>query len=128
MKFNHIGFVVESIERYEKGLFFEEKIHEVIDPIQKAKISLYTNYESSFIELIEPMNDSSFTWNALQKKGNHFHHICYEVESVDELIHLQKHKRWIEILKPVPALLFNNKQVTFFMDRNKQILEFLIRE
>jgi methylmalonyl-CoA/ethylmalonyl-CoA epimerase len=126
MTFHHIGFVVNSIERYERNLFFEEKMREEIDPIQKAKLSLYRNFGSSCIELIEPLEESSFTWRALKHNGNTFHHLCYEIDNMDKLSFLQEKQRWIEILEPVPALLFDNKLVTFYMDRNKQIIEILI--
>jgi hypothetical protein len=128
MKFHHLGFVVNNIEKYESHLVFEEKIREAIDPIQKAKLSLYKNFGSSYIELIEPLDECSFTWRALKKNGNMFHHLCYETDYWEELFDWQERKRWIEILKPVPALLFDNKSVAFYLDRNKQIIEILIRQ
>ena len=126
MRFHHIGYVVSSIEQYERGLLFDEKITEVFDPIQKAKLALYKNFGISYIELIEPTEPSSFTWNALQKNGNHFHHLCYETDNMDELTRLQQQSRWINILEPVPAVLFDNRLVTFYFTRNRQIVEFII--
>jgi hypothetical protein len=126
MKFHHLGFVVSSIDKYEQNLLFEKKIREVTDPVQKAKLSLYKNYGSSFIELIEPLEESSFTWKALKNNGNMFHHLCYETDRPEDLYDLQEKQRWIEILKPVPALLFDSKSVAFYLDRNRQIIEILI--
>lgn len=126
MIFHHAGFVVNDIAKYEHNLLFEEKVREVVDPIQKAKLSLYKNFGNSHIELIEPLEESSFTWRALKKNGNMFHHLCYEINTLDNLFDLQEKQRWIEILKPVPALLFDNKLVAFYLDRNKQIIEILI--
>jgi hypothetical protein len=126
MNFHHTGFIVKSILEYERNLIFEEKILEVIDPIQNAKLSLYSNFSNCFIELIEPLGESSLTWNSLQKFGNHFHHLCYSVENLEELQIIVENKMLIKILDPVPAILFNKKFVTFYMGRNKQIIEFLI--
>jgi methylmalonyl-CoA/ethylmalonyl-CoA epimerase len=126
MIFHHLGFVVNNIEKYESNLLFDKKIYEVIDPIQKAKLSLYKNFGTSYIELIEPLEETSFTWRTLKKNGNTFHHLCYEIDKLDKLFDLQEKQRWIEILKPVPALLFDNKLVAFYLDRNRQIIEILI--
>jgi hypothetical protein len=128
MKFHHIGFVVDNIAKYESNLLFKNKIAEVNDSIQNAKLALYNNYGDSYIELIEPLNENSFTWNVLKKNGNQFHHLCYEIENQETLKNMQKQYRLIEILKPIPAVLFNNKLVTFQFTKNKQIVEFLISE
>ena len=128
MRFHHLGFIVKSIEQYEKGLLFEAKIMETFDPVQKAKLSLYSNFDTSFIELIEPLEPSSFTWNSLQTKGNHFHHLGYEVNNMNEILLLQQRYNWINILKPVPAVLFNNRLITFYLTRNRQIIELIISQ
>ena len=126
MNFHHIGFIVKDIISYERGLLFEKKIIEVFDPIQNAKLSLYSNYADSFIELIQPLKENSFTWNALNRFGNHYHHVCYSVYNFEELEPIVRKLKLIKILGPVPALLFDNKLVTFYIDRNKKIIEFLI--
>jgi hypothetical protein len=126
MNFHHIGFIVNDIDFYEKNLLYERKLNEIIDPIQNAKLSLYSNYSESFIELIQPMSKDSFTWNALERFGNHYHHICYSVNNFFELEIIIKKLKLIKILDPVPALLFDNMYVTFYIDRNKKIIEFLI--
>ncbi len=126
MNFHHIGFIVKDIILYEKSLLFEKKINEVFDPIQNAKLCLYSNYSDSYIELIQPLKENSFTWNALNRFGNHYHHVCYSIHNLEELDALVKKLKLIKILDPVPALLFDNKLVTFYIDRNKKIIEFLI--
>jgi hypothetical protein len=126
MYFHHIGFIVKDIILYEKSLLFEKKINEVYDPIQNAKLCLYSNYSDSFIELIQPLNENSFTWNALNRFGNHYHHACYSVSNLEELEAFVRKLKLVKILDPVPALLFDNKLVTFYIDRNKKIIEFLI--
>lgn len=128
MRLHHAGFIVNNLEAFEKNLLFEEKQIQVFDPVQQANLALYKNYSDSYIELIQPLNEKSFTWNALQKSGNHFHHFCYEVGTPEELHSIVSDLKLIEILKPVPALLFDNKMVTFYYSRNKQIVEFLINQ
>ena len=126
MTLHHIGYVVNNIKKFESTMLFEEKINEVFDEKQQAILSLYKNYSNSYIELIEPINEKAFTWNQLQKKGNHFHHLCYSVNSRKELIKIIEQERMIEIIKSLPAKLFGMKEVSFYLSRNKQIVEFLI--
>jgi hypothetical protein len=124
--FHHVGIIVNSIVDYEKKMFFEEKINEVVDPIQKAKLSLYKNFGSSYLELIEPLSEDSPTYNALKNFGNHYNHLCYTCDSVEELTIFADQANWLQVFGPVPAVLFDNKDVIFFYTPNKQILEFIL--
>jgi hypothetical protein len=127
MKFHHIGYLVKNINKAEKNLVSSGKINQVIDPIQNAKLALYDNFDGGFIELIEPLSKESYTWNSLARNGEHYHHLCYTTE-LDELkIYVDKF-RLIQVLKPTPALLFKNNLVTFYLDRNKRLLEFILQK
>ncbi|MCS6988982.1 MAG: VOC family protein [Chloroherpetonaceae bacterium] len=128
MKLHHLGFVVANIEEYERKMVYESKIKEVIDDVQQAKLSLYANFGSSFIELIEPLSKASFTYNALQKFGNHFHHLCYAVGSAEEMNAVAKQNKLILFRGPLEAKLFDLKPVFFFFSPNKTIVEFLLDE
>ena len=46
-------------------------INDVFDPIQDARLCLYENYGSSYLELIQPLSENSPTWNQLNKYSNH---------------------------------------------------------
>jgi methylmalonyl-CoA/ethylmalonyl-CoA epimerase len=127
MKFHHTGIVVSSIDEFEKNLLFEEKLYEVFDPIQHAQLALFKNFGDSYIELIQPLDQNSITWNFLKKSGKYgIHHFCYEVPNYTVLEEVKKVFKLIPILGPIPALLFNDKQVVFFYSRNKTVVEFLI--
>ncbi len=128
MKLHHLGFVVASIEEYEKKMLYESKLKTVIDEVQQAKLSLYENFGSSFIELIEPLNESAFTYNALQKFGNHFHHLCYAVKHPSEMEQVAKKNKMILFKAGLKAALFDSKLVYFYFSQNKTIIEFLIDE
>jgi hypothetical protein len=129
MRFHHTGLIVENINSFETNLVFEEKILEVFDPMQDAKLALYKNYGDSYIELIEPSSPSSFTWNYLKSRNTSpYHHFCYEVNNNNELLQVKSKYRLIPILGPIQAKLFNDSLVAFFYTRNKMIIEFLIKE
>lgn len=126
MILHHIGIVVKNIEVYEKFMIFEEKVFQVSDPVQESVLALYKNFGSCFVELIQPVNESSYTMNFLKKNGNGFHHLCFEVENVKIMQQIVFEKKLIYIKGPFPALLFNNRNVYFYFTRNKEIVEFLI--
>ena len=128
MKFHHLGYVVKSIPLWEGQMLCESKENEVFDPVQEAQLALYKNFNNHYIELIQPLDKNSFTWNFLSKNGQGFHHICYEIQNMNELRDIVDKNKLIPILKPVPALLFNGKYVTFYYTRNKQIIEFILNE
>jgi len=128
IRFHHIGILVANISNFESKLFYESKLEQVHDGIQNAHLALYKNFGSSYIELIQPLDETAFTWNFLKKRGVFaYHHLCYEVDDMNELYEIQKKYRLIPILCPVPAVLFKGKMVAFFYSRNKEIVEFLIK-
>lgn len=128
MKFHHVGLIVENINIFESKMVYEEKLLEVFDPLQDAKLALYKNFGDSFIELIEPLSQKAFTWNSLKTNiASPYHHFCYEVANEVELNIIQQNYKLIPILGPIPAKLFSNDLVAFFYTRNKMIIEFLIK-
>jgi len=126
MKLHHIGYVVKDIAQYEKNLIFEKKIKELFDPVQNSNMALYLNFTDSLIELIQPLNEESFTYNFLQKNGSSYHHLCYEIGSESELKELVDSQKLIKVKGPIPAILFDGRMVWFFYSRNKQIVEFVL--
>ncbi len=127
-KFHHIGIVVSSIDQYESQMLPAKKIKEVVDEIQNSKLALYENYNDSFIELIEPLNENSTSFNSLKKFGNHLNHLCYQAESFSILDNFMSDNKWIKVFGPVPAALFNSKNVVFYINRSGQLIEFILLE
>lgn len=122
---NHVGYVVKSIEAFKKTLPPMELIKVVQDPIQRAKIELLGFSRGSAIELIEPLDSQSFTWNFLEKNGDGIHHVCYEGYSLQELEKIFLERRMIKLRGPIPAILFG-RDVVFAMTRSKSIVEFIL--
>lgn len=123
MRLHHLGFVVSSIDTYASHLLAQAELKRVEDPLQKAHLALFSSYGTAYIELIEPLNEAAFTWNFLHKSGGGFHHLCYAIDSEAEL---QQYTRdMVPVRGPLPALLFDNAPVWFFMNRNRQIVEFV---
>ena len=102
------------------------KKKEIYDPVQNSQMALYSNFGNSFIELIQPANEKSFTDNFLVKNGGGFHHLCYEVSSLEEINRIARDNKLIMIKGPLQAILFDNREVWFYYSRNKQVVEFVI--
>jgi hypothetical protein len=128
MKLHHVGIIVRSISDYEKNFLYEKKLDEVVDPIQNAKLALYTSFSETLIELIEPLNENSLLWGVLNKRGTHINHLCYAHNDIDEIMEISKKLGYLKILGPVKAALFKNKDVIFFYTKNKEIIEFLVED
>ena len=84
MKLHHTGFVVADLAKYAKNHPLGECIAQVEDPLQNAKLAIFKNHSDILTELIQPLGESAFTWNALKKNGNHFHHFCYMVNKLHQ--------------------------------------------
>ncbi len=84
----HIGIAVKKTEDSAKifsQIFNTENPHTEIVEEQKAKISFYPVGESAF-ELIESTAVDSSITKFIEKKGEGIHHICLEVENLEQEI------------------------------------------
>jgi methylmalonyl-CoA/ethylmalonyl-CoA epimerase len=125
MNLHHHGYVVNDITAYAIKLKLQSPLLLVTDPIQNAHIALYKGLDKVYTELIQPLSDASPTWNFLQKKGEGFHHLCYECTE-SEMWEYAAAQRLIKVMGPVPAVLFDGRTVYFFVNRKSEVTEFLI--
>ncbi len=125
MKIHHIGYVVANPQRFLQNLAVDKIINELYDPTQEAQLMLIDT-NNTYIELITPTKESSFTWNFLQKGGG-YHHLCYEVDSHTQAKEIILNKKMIQTLDRVYAPLLD-MYVMFAVDRNKMVVEFAWQE
>lgn len=126
MRLNHIGFVIDDIEK-SKNIYIRlgyEIINEVEDYIQNNQLVFLRNkLTNEIIELIKPLNEKSTVKN---DTSIGLHHLCYEVESIDEVeAYIKNNKLGIVFTKKIKAPAFDNKDIIFVYLRNKTIVEFL---
>lgn len=125
MNLHHHGYVVFDITAFASTLKLSTPLMLVIDPVQQANIALFEGSGKVFTELVQPLHQSSPTWNFLQKKGEGLHHHCYECTE-KQMWEYAAAKRLIKVMGPVPAVLFNGRTVYFFVTRKGELVEFLI--
>jgi len=87
-KFNHIAIGVENIEaslpfwRDALGLTLEH-IEEV--PSQKARVAFLPVGESE-VELVQPTDPGTGMAKFIQERGGGMHHLCLEVEDIEQAL------------------------------------------
>ena len=126
MKFHHIGFVVKNIDEYLLYSINSKIYKKTYDPIQHSNLALIYLGKNNFIELIEPIDKRSTTYNFLKNRGGGFHHICYNIKDELSLKKITSSKKIKIFWGPKPAILFNNKNVLFGMSQNNEIIEFIL--
>jgi methylmalonyl-CoA/ethylmalonyl-CoA epimerase len=87
-KLDHIGLVVENIREFQKivDVLDPERVTDpTVNPSQKVSASFVGVDEDQkvYIELLEPAAQNSPITNFL-KKGGGLHHLCFEVENIEE--------------------------------------------
>jgi methylmalonyl-CoA/ethylmalonyl-CoA epimerase len=88
LKINHIGIAVADLEsalpfwRDAMGI----ELHKVEDvPSQKARVAFLPVGETE-VELVNPTSDDSGLAKFIAEKGGGMHHLCFEVDSIDEML------------------------------------------
>lgn len=87
-KLNHIAIVVNDIDEALK-VYHEtiglplQKVNE--EPAEAVKVA-YMPTATGEVELIQPTTDDSGVAKYLAKKGEGLHHVCLEVDSIDESV------------------------------------------
>jgi methylmalonyl-CoA/ethylmalonyl-CoA epimerase len=91
-KINHIAIAVENIEAilpfWEEALGLSlSHIEEV--PNQKARVAFLPVGEGE-IELVQPTDPETGTAKFIKEKGPGLHHLCLEVENIDQALEALK--------------------------------------
>ncbi len=109
-KLNHVAVAVnditEALDFWEKALGI--KLDHVEDvPSQKVKVAFLPVGESE-IELVQPTAEDTGTAKFLQACGAGMHHICFEVDNIDEMLEDLKSKS-IRLINEEPLVLEGRK-------------------
>lgn len=129
LDFHHIGVATENLE---KAIDIYECLgyqlqHQGIyhDPIQQVNIVFVTKQGHPLVELISPATEISPIKSILKKMGSTPYHSCFEVINIDLTIKILREKRFVVITKPVPAVAFDGRKVSFLFHSSIGIIELL---
>jgi len=129
---HHVGFVVKSIasmgEDFARSVGAEWNGEIVHDPQQGARVSFFvpTAPGPPVIELVEPAGSESPVEGFL-KRGGGLHHLCYEVDSLEQKLDWHRSRRDVVVRNPVPAVAFGGRRIAWVYTRHKLLLEYLER-
>jgi len=127
MKIHHIGYVVSDIEQgielFRDTYGYKLLKERTYDPVQHVWLVLLSSDNNYLVELIQPCDEASPSFDFMQKGGG-MHHFCYEVYDFEETIKILQKKNHILFKKPVEAILLDNRKVAFLFSKiDKKIIE-----
>jgi methylmalonyl-CoA/ethylmalonyl-CoA epimerase len=131
-RLHHVGFVVASItasaEGFARSMSASWDGRIVHDPLQAARVSfLVTGAGQPLIELVEPAGEGSPVAR-LAERGGGFHHLCYEVASLEEQLEQSRAARAILVRPPLPAVAFDRREICWVFTRERLLIEYLEAE
>lgn len=104
-KISHLGIAVKDLEKareFYRRVFRLESTDPIIGSDGTILVSMILLGEV-LIELLQPIGDQGVMAKFLEKRGEGFHHICYEVEDIQAELAKVK-KAGIQVLgEPVPG-------------------------
>jgi|SRR2546423_9013649 methylmalonyl-CoA/ethylmalonyl-CoA epimerase len=130
--FHHIGFVVSSIDNSVQGFVqtlqseWDGKIFH--DPNQVVRVTfLHAKQPASpVVELVEPAGENSPVIPFL-KRGGGLHHLCYEIDDLEEQLRLSRSQGGLVVRPPMPAVAFEGRRIAWVYTKSKLLLEYLER-
>ncbi len=132
-KLHHIGFVVgsiaKSVQPFIDSLQLEWDGLVFHDPNQGVRVTFLRHkaVDSPLLELVEPAGEASPV-AAFGKKGGGLHHICYEVENLEERLAFVRSKGGVVARPPMPAIAFQDRRIAWVYTKSKMLIEFLERQ
>ncbi len=109
-KLNHVAIAVKDIEAALD--FWENKLGLKLDYIEEvpseASRVAFVPVGDSLIELVQPTRDDTGMAAFLEKRGEGIHHLCVEVENIDETFNALKEKG-VRLINTEPQVLPGRK-------------------
>jgi methylmalonyl-CoA/ethylmalonyl-CoA epimerase len=130
LRIHHIGFVVPSIKDSAPGFVrtLGANWDEVVfaDPGQKVKVTfLRIASDDVLFELVEPDAEDAPVNRFLKEKGQGLHHLCCEVNGLEEAIAELRSKGALLAKPPKPAVAFGGRRIAWLLTTEKLLLELL---
>lgn len=120
-KIDHIAIAVNDIEEASK--FYQDILGltlsgvEVVTP-QKTKVGFFKIGESH-IELVQPSEPDSPVAKFLETKGQGIHHLCFEVDNIEEEVKVYL-ERGAVLIDPIPRPGAHGTRVAFIHPKSSK--------
>lgn len=133
MIIHHIGLVVNNIENhftkyFRDALGYDTISRTYIDNNIGVKVAFVNLNDKVLLELVEPLDENSPVSNYLKKRGQTLHHLCFEVENIEnEIAHL-RNNNYLITMPPTPAEAFEGRKVAFLISKDENYLIELLQQ
>lgn len=129
---HHIGFVVGSIEgvvedfSLSMGARWDGRIFH--DSLQVVRVAFFRfDFPGDpLLELVEPSAENSPVFRFL-KRGGGLHHLCYEVDRLEEQVQMGRAVGALIVKSPLPAVAFEGRRIAWLFTKTGLLLEYLER-
>ena len=131
-RLHHVGYVVASISgsapQFAKSLRLRWDGQVIHDPLQFVKVTfLPANLPTeSTIELVEPVGPRS-PIRKFAEAGGGLHHVCYEVDDLQEQIKHSQAAGANLVRVPLPAQAFGGRRIAWVVTPENLLVEYLER-
>ena len=124
--FHHIGLACRSMaDEYDQltALGYSAEGEPILDPVQQVRVQFFAG-GGPRIELVEPASDDSPVHGWL-KRGTKLYHMAYEVADLEAAMRQLEARRFIPIMKPVPAVAFGMRKIVFLTSPTRNLVELI---
>ncbi len=139
LKLDHIGFVTEERDKIEgvlRRIGFEKITEPVPDPLQKVSGSFVDigDKDRIYLEILTPTDRDSPVAKFLKKKGQGLHHLCFEVENIEEAKKILEDAGFQTVCEPVECEAYDinfgrnpqkKTKIAFFFIPNLVLIELI---
>jgi len=99
------------------------------DPLQNVRVSFLAGNgpDAPSVELVEPVDGTSPVSEFLRRGGG-LHHLCYEVDSLDQEMSRCRSDGRVVVKPAMPAVAFGGRRIFWTLNRERLLVEWLERE
>jgi methylmalonyl-CoA/ethylmalonyl-CoA epimerase len=129
---HHVGFVATGIaaaaERFAASLCLSWDGQIIHDRLQGAHVTFLAPVTEggTQIELVEADGPDSPVAGFVARGGG-LHHLCYEVDSIDDAVAHARASRALVVRQPTPAVAFAGRPIAWIYTRDRLLVEYLER-
>jgi len=129
---HHVGYVVtsiaESLDRWQRAVLPVSISAAFEDAIQRARVIFLDLPPDGAVklELVEPLGPDSPV-ASFDQKGGGLHHLCFEVDDIEQQIDKMKLLKGMLIRRPQTAVAFGGRRIAWMRSCDKLLVEYLER-
>jgi catechol 2,3-dioxygenase-like lactoylglutathione lyase family enzyme len=75
--------------------------------------------------LVQPLGESSPVFRFLRDKGAGLHHVCYEVDNIEEYLAKMRLQGAVIAKRPKPATAFGGRRIAWVITSERFVIELL---